>query len=538
LTLVGKNFLGYGTALADNFVRLLESGANISAPRAPLVGQLWYDTSALLMRVWTGTGWASLAAGVTSVLGNTGAVTLNQLTTGGLAPSSSPVLTGIPQAPTAPNGTQTNQIASTEFVLNQISALSTGVISVVGNSGIVTLNQLVNGGLAPSFSPTFTGVPKGPTAINGTSTTQLATTAFVVNTVGALSTGVQSVQGNTGIITLQQMIAGGLAPLASPNFTGTPQVPTATAGTSTNQIASTAFVTTAINGINLNLTSAQIIADLGYTPVQQGGTSGQNNNKVYIGWDGTGLRAKVDATDQKYLFTSATAPNTGVLTLLPQSGAGVGGAIAMAGNGYASVQVDNVQNLFRVYNPAAPSNVFNWNVISGLLSGVLNLSVGQTVTSGSVTTGSVTASGGISGASLNISGAANVTGTLLAGVLRSGNPARGSNDPNRVPILFDYVLGFIGEQQWYHIFPNGFVIQQFSALVPISSNGLALSTLVTLPYTFPTDIIGAVGNFLGNNPVGGVSIACQPASPSQVAVTTAAISGPGTVGITLLAFGH
>src|ERR1700744_205519 len=38
-----------------------------------------------------------------------------------------------------------------------------------------------------------------------------------------------------------------LAPLASPTFTGTPAAPTATAGTNTTQLATTAFVTTAIN---------------------------------------------------------------------------------------------------------------------------------------------------------------------------------------------------------------------------------------------------------------------------------------------------
>jgi hypothetical protein len=37
------------------------------------------------------------------------------------------------------------------------------------------------------------------------------------------------------------------APLASPTFTGTPAAPTATAGTNTTQVATTAFVTTAAN---------------------------------------------------------------------------------------------------------------------------------------------------------------------------------------------------------------------------------------------------------------------------------------------------
>ncbi|WP_176956741.1 hypothetical protein [Paraburkholderia caribensis] len=38
----------------------------------------------------------------------------------------------------------------------------------------------------------------------------------------------------------------GAAPLASPTFTGTPAAPTATAGTNTTQLATTAFVTTAV----------------------------------------------------------------------------------------------------------------------------------------------------------------------------------------------------------------------------------------------------------------------------------------------------
>lgn len=36
---------------------------------------------------------------------------------------------------------------------------------------------------------------------------------------------------------------------------------------------------------------------LGFTPVQQGGGSGQRTNKVYIGWSGSRLKAQVDVTD-------------------------------------------------------------------------------------------------------------------------------------------------------------------------------------------------------------------------------------------------
>lgn len=46
LTLIGKNSNAYGTALNDNFIGLLENFANSSEPRAPLVGQLWFNTIA------------------------------------------------------------------------------------------------------------------------------------------------------------------------------------------------------------------------------------------------------------------------------------------------------------------------------------------------------------------------------------------------------------------------------------------------------------------------------------------------------------
>ena len=61
LTLIGKNYAGYGEFTAENFVRLLESNANATAPDAPLVGQLWYDTSLGLLRYYNGTEFKNLA---------------------------------------------------------------------------------------------------------------------------------------------------------------------------------------------------------------------------------------------------------------------------------------------------------------------------------------------------------------------------------------------------------------------------------------------------------------------------------------------
>jgi hypothetical protein len=53
LTLVGKNYPGYGLFLNQNMVRLMENFANSSAPTAPLPGQIWWDTTTKYLKVNT-----------------------------------------------------------------------------------------------------------------------------------------------------------------------------------------------------------------------------------------------------------------------------------------------------------------------------------------------------------------------------------------------------------------------------------------------------------------------------------------------------
>ena len=60
MTLVGKNYAGYGQFLDDNFIRLLENNANSTAPTAPIVGQLWFNTTSGVLQVYNGAGFKSL----------------------------------------------------------------------------------------------------------------------------------------------------------------------------------------------------------------------------------------------------------------------------------------------------------------------------------------------------------------------------------------------------------------------------------------------------------------------------------------------
>jgi hypothetical protein len=56
LTLIGRNITNYGTFLNDNFVYLLENFANVTEPPRPISGQLWYDTSTNILKIYNGQG--------------------------------------------------------------------------------------------------------------------------------------------------------------------------------------------------------------------------------------------------------------------------------------------------------------------------------------------------------------------------------------------------------------------------------------------------------------------------------------------------
>ena len=54
LTLIGKGYAGFGEALNENLVKLLENFNNTSAPNNKIQGQLWYDKTNNQLNVYTG----------------------------------------------------------------------------------------------------------------------------------------------------------------------------------------------------------------------------------------------------------------------------------------------------------------------------------------------------------------------------------------------------------------------------------------------------------------------------------------------------
>lgn len=103
------------------------------------------------------------------------------------APLASPTFTGTPAAPTPAADTNTTQLATTSFVVGQASSSNpamNGTVAVGTSLRYARADHVhpTDTSRAPLASPTFTGTPAAPTPANGTNTTQLATTAFVLGT--------------------------------------------------------------------------------------------------------------------------------------------------------------------------------------------------------------------------------------------------------------------------------------------------------------------------------------------------------------------
>lgn len=66
ITLVGRNYSGYGVFLNDNFISIMENFANSTAPASPLKGQLWYDTTQNKLKLWEGNVFKPIGTTVTN----------------------------------------------------------------------------------------------------------------------------------------------------------------------------------------------------------------------------------------------------------------------------------------------------------------------------------------------------------------------------------------------------------------------------------------------------------------------------------------
>jgi hypothetical protein len=117
-----------------------------------------------------------------------------------------------------PKGDPLKVVKGTELDV-EFNAIATSIVSKANN-----------------VSPSFTGTPFAPTASPGTATNQIATTAFV-------DVAVTNERTATATLTNKTLTS---PAISSPSLTGSPTAPTAAAGTNNTQVATTAFVGTAV----------------------------------------------------------------------------------------------------------------------------------------------------------------------------------------------------------------------------------------------------------------------------------------------------
>ena len=195
----------------------------------------------------------------------------------------------------------TDYVKSTNFTSKDSLPSGNALKIIKGTEFDVEFNNIVTAvsTKADSISPTLSGVPTAPTATAGTDTTQIASTAFV----------------NAAIVPK--------ANLASPTFTGVPAAPTATAGTNTTQLATTAFVTAADTvAVTSAVSQAATAAAAAYPTKSGSGATGTWGINI----SGNAATA-TNATNASY---ATTAGNGGVTSVNGATGAVT---VSVLGNG-------------------------------------------------------------------------------------------------------------------------------------------------------------------------------------------------------------
>jgi hypothetical protein len=264
MTLVGKNYAGYGEFLDENFIHLLENGSNTSAPVAPLTGQLWWDKTNNLLKVYNGSIFKTISAATASasqpssnVTGDLWYDTTNQqvkVYTGASFIVVGPAFTSTEGTAGAIPETVNDNTATPHYV--------TGLYVAGTRVGIVSKDATFTA--AAPTSTLFPTVFKGITMSNSADTvfagnvrnggnvviTAGGASTAIVQATGVLITGFNSVTGNVigGNITTAGLIT------ASGNVTGANVVTTGLVTVTGNVIGGN--VTTAGNVTAVGLVSA------------------------------------------------------------------------------------------------------------------------------------------------------------------------------------------------------------------------------------------------------------------------------------------
>ena len=247
----------------------------------------------------TATTVANVAAGTIAAVTVQGA--LNELDTE-KAPLVSPTFTGTVTAPTFVGTLTGNATTATSAGTVSTNANLTGVVTSTGNATTIANGAITNVMLANTAVANLTGTNTGDQDLSGLAPKASPTFTGTVSGITAGMVGLGNVSNiadaDKPVSTLTQSALDLKAPLASPDLTGVPTAPTALALTNTTQVATTAFVTGAV------ATAA--------TPDADGATKG----KLQLAGDLSGTAASPTITNTSVIGKVLTGYSAGAGTVV------------------------------------------------------------------------------------------------------------------------------------------------------------------------------------------------------------------------------
>ena len=211
MILVGKNYAGYGEFLDENFIHLLENGANTTAPGAPLTGQLWWDKSTNTMKVYNGTTFKTISAATASSSTPTSNVTGDlwfDTTDQQLKVYNGTSFILVGPASTQGQGTSGAIVATVtdSVAVNHVVVqlwVNDSIVGIVSKDPTFTPQVAITGfttiGPGLQLSSTVTGALFRGTATNAQQLGNVAASTYLVNNANQTITGTFGVVSDTGL---------------------------------------------------------------------------------------------------------------------------------------------------------------------------------------------------------------------------------------------------------------------------------------------------------------------------------------------------
>jgi hypothetical protein len=398
MTLVGKNYAGYGEFLDENFIHLLESGSNTTAPAAPLTGQLWWDKTNNLLKVYNGAifktisaATASASAPASNVTGDLWYDTVNQqlkvwtgaafLVVGPGYTSAQGESGAIPE--TILNSTGATRYITSLYVNNNRVAIVYDGAQFVPEASVVADGF---GNIYPGITLTTTNSPIfAGTAQNAALLDNLDSADFMRATANTATTGRLQVNnangiyiGTSNVVQISQSTNDGI--IATPVSTGnliiqtnvsgvTYTVATALGANGTFAIANAATVGTTLS-VTGNITSANV--NTAGLVSATGNINGGNVNTVLVAATTLSATANVQGGN---LRTTGLISATGNIT----SAANIAGTFIL-GNGSQLTGISAAVSVSKISNGTSEANI-------GVSGGNANISIGGVANVAVFTTG-------------------------------------------------------------------------------------------------------------------------------------------------------